>query len=100
MIALQIGKVNGHTTNFTAINLREGQHHYFAVHAVNKNGKSAAADTTRPVVPKRIISEYSLRSSAKPQSNCSFHADLFHQVFSHTPFVPNIAVPCVQKQEI
>ena len=49
--------MNGHTTNYTVINLREGKHHYFAVHAVNKNGKSGPADTGRPVVPKRIISK-------------------------------------------
>ena len=54
----QVGKVNGHTTNFTVINLREGKHHYFAVKAATKNGKSVAADTTSPVVPKKVISKY------------------------------------------
>ena len=49
--------MNGHTTNFTVINLREGKHHYFAVRAINKNGKSTTVDTTSPVVPKKVISK-------------------------------------------
>ena len=57
--------MNGHTTNFTVINLREGKSHYFAVHAVNKNGKSISADTMRPVVPRRVISKYTSHANLK-----------------------------------
>ena len=50
----EAGVVDGHTNSYTCINLREGRQYYFAVYAVNANGKSPNCELIRPVIPKRL----------------------------------------------
>ena len=48
----EVGSVNGHTTSYTVISLREGVHYCFAVYAVNKKGEGDVMETSKPVMAR------------------------------------------------
>ena len=54
----EVGRVNSHTNTFTIINLRPGKSHYFAVYAMNTMGKGDRIETTRPIIPKKVVRKY------------------------------------------
>ena len=53
-----VGSVGAHTTSYTAINLREGRPHLFAVYAVNRAGNGDVMETSHAVTPKRVTREW------------------------------------------
>ena len=53
----EVGTVNARSTSYTVQGLREGKAHFFAVYAVNKQGRGDQIETTKAIMPKRAVCE-------------------------------------------